>query len=257
MSKKSDKTEDKEILQSLGEFGLTVKEAQVYLALLPRRDVGSSKLSQAAGLHRQFVYDALQRLEELGLAQHVIQNGRKKFSANTPNRLLSLVEEKRVAVQSVAKKLQSRFAGQHEQSFEVYQGDNAFMAHQIELMKQEPEGSVIDVIASHTERFSDTFRAVGLWDEFEKIRRDRKLHTRYLGSAPQRERLEWREKNEPSFEYRILPGLFTGMMSMEVRTNSITFTVYGNELLDFTLSGKEIADGYRSFFQAVWDVSTK
>ena len=103
MSKIIDKEGNQGLVEKLQELGLSDKEAAVYLALLPRQDIGSSKLIQTTGLHGQFVYDALAKLESLGLARHVIQRGRKKFSANTPNRLLSLVEEKRLAAQSVAK----------------------------------------------------------------------------------------------------------------------------------------------------------
>src|SRR3989344_1184734 len=106
MSKIIDDTGNKDLLNKLQELGLSEKEAAVYLALLPRQDTGTTKLIRATGLHGQFVYAALAKLEDLGLAKHVIQGGRKKFSANTPNRLMSLVEEKRLSAQSIAKELQ-------------------------------------------------------------------------------------------------------------------------------------------------------
>src|SRR3989338_11353117 len=101
-SKIIDQTENKPLIQGLESFGLSEKEAAVYLALLPRRDVGSSKLVLATGLHKQFVYNALARLEELGLAKHVIQNGRKKFSANRPQRIVSILDEKKLAASAIA-----------------------------------------------------------------------------------------------------------------------------------------------------------
>ena len=146
MSKNIDMSGDKSVAKRLQELGLSEKEALVYLALLPRRDIGSSKLISATGLHGQFVYAALERLEELGLAKHTIQNGRKKFSPNAPLRLLSLIEEKRIAAQSVAKELQSRFSGEHEQDFEVFQGDSAFIASEMAVLAKVPEGTRIDVI---------------------------------------------------------------------------------------------------------------
>src|ERR1700690_3301807 len=93
--------DERELVKKLVDSGLSEKESRVYFALLPYRDIGSSKIIRATGLHGQFVYDALERLEKLGLAKHVIQNGRKKFSANSPRRILSLVEEKKLLAQSV------------------------------------------------------------------------------------------------------------------------------------------------------------
>ena len=61
MSKYFDKNSEQDLLKQLEAVGLTNKESLVYLALLPRNDVGSSKLITATGLHGQFVYDALER----------------------------------------------------------------------------------------------------------------------------------------------------------------------------------------------------
>src|SRR3990167_6740891 len=134
MSEIIDGIESKNLVKRLGDLGLSEKEARVYIALLPYSDIGSSKLIRATRLHGQFVYDALEKLEQLGLARHVIQNGRKKFSANSPKRILSLIEEKKLSAQSVVRQLQDRFAGAHEQDFEVLQGVNAFVAHQLPMI---------------------------------------------------------------------------------------------------------------------------
>ena len=165
MSKNIDEIQNKDLVKQLEEVGLSEKESRVYVALLPYRDIGSSKLIRMTGLHGQFVYDALARLEELGLAKHVVQNGRKKFSAGSPARIASLMEEKRLSAQSLVRQLQGRFAGAHEQDFEVYQGDSAFIAHQMELLRRAPEGSVYCVIGSETERYMATFETFGIAEE--------------------------------------------------------------------------------------------
>src|SRR3989338_5206647 len=193
----SKNTDEKDSIRKLETLGLTEKESRVYLALLPYRDIGSSKLIRATGLHGQFVYDSLSKLEEKGLARHVIQNGRKKFSANTPTRFLSLIEEKRLSAQSVAKELQSRYAGEREQDVEIFQGESAFIAHQLKLLERQPRDTVIDVIASESERYQATFEADGLWDEYVRILREKNIKTRYLGQELQRERLKKMETELP------------------------------------------------------------
>jgi sugar-specific transcriptional regulator TrmB len=246
----------KDSIKRLGSLGLSEKESRVYLALLPYRDIGSSKLIHATGLHGQFVYNALERLETLGLAKHVIQNGRKKFSANTPNRLLSLIDEKRLAAHSIARELQSRFAGEREQDIEVYQNDDAFMAHQLNLLERSPEGYCIDVIACETERYSSTIKEYGLWAEREALRVKKKISVRYLGSESQRVLLQGREKEEPLLEYRIFPGLYTGLVNTDIWHDNITLNIFGDPIVSLTITGKEIADGYRSFFEALWKLSS-
>jgi sugar-specific transcriptional regulator TrmB len=257
MAKTTDNKLDKGLQDKLISFGLTDKEALIYMVLLSRKDVGVSKLSQASGIHRQLIYNALDGLERLGLANHAIQNGRKKFNAVTPTRLVSLIDEKKLDVQAVSKELQTHFAGVYDQAFEVYQGDSAFMAHQVELIKNAPDGTVLDVISGPNELYGETFRKLGYWDEYHRIRKEKNLLLRYLGAESQREWLKGREVTETPFEYRVLPGHAIGKMSIEIRSDNITFASYGKVLLDFTLYNKEIAESYREFFNTLWQTAKR
>lgn len=253
MSEKNDEISDKDVLKKLEELGLSPKEARVYLALLPREDTGSSNLIRATGLHGQFVYDALEKLERMGLAKHVIQNGRKKFSANPPLRLLSIVEEKRLAAQSLARELQERFSRKHEQDFEVFQGESAFMAHQYDLLARVPEGSEVSAICGPTERYLFTFGPEA--DAFEEERVKKRLSVRYLGMEPQRESLAKMKKWRKYWDFRIFPGQSTGLVDTDIWPDNITFNIFGDPVLSFTITNKAVADGYRDFFESLWALS--
>jgi sugar-specific transcriptional regulator TrmB len=244
------------VVKELCSLGLSEKEALVYLALLPRRDTGSSKLVIATGLHKQFVYNALGKLESLGLAKHVIQNGRKKFSANTPQRIVSLIEEKRVTAERLATELQKKFISAHDQDAEIFQGDNAFAMHQMNNIERMPEGTILCVIASASERYGAILREHELWDEFERIRKSKNITIRYLGSESQLETLKNRMGSEKPWEYRILPGHATGLMNTDIWDDHVTFNIFGEPVLSITITGKEITDGYRQFFDTLWKLGT-
>jgi sugar-specific transcriptional regulator TrmB len=252
MSTFIDEKQNEHLLGKLGEFGLSDKEARVYIALLPYRDIGSSKLIRATGLHGQFVYNALEKLEQMGLAKHVVQRGRKKFSANTPARILSLLEERKLSAQTVVKQLQQRFAGAREQDVEIFQGDSAFAAHQINMLENAPEGSAICVIASETDRYELILEQEGLLDEFLKILKERNLFIRYIGAEAQRARLKKLHEVAPSWTYRILSGHKTGAMDTDIWHDNITLNIFGDPVLAITITGTEIAEGYRQFFENLW-----
>lgn len=50
----------------------------------------------------------------------MIKNGRKKWSSNPPNRIESLVEEKRIVANQVKDHLELLFKKSAEQEFEIY-----------------------------------------------------------------------------------------------------------------------------------------
>ncbi len=254
MSGNIDEISDKDLLKQLESIGLTEKESRVYLALLPRHDAGSSKLISATGLHGQFVYDALNRLEKLGLAKHVIQNGRKKFSANPPLRLLSIVEEKRLAAQNIARQLQERYSGKHEQDFEVFQGETAFMMHQYDMLERVPQDSEVVAICGPTENFLATL-GEGESDEFEAARVKKGLRVRYIGMESMRPRLAEARKWRKLWEYRIFPGTSTGLVDTDIWPDNLTFNIFGDPVLSFTITNKAVAEGYKEFFESLWKLS--
>lgn len=256
MSKNIDQKQADTITQ-LQLLGLSEKEASVYLALLPKKDVGSSKLIYATGLHKQFVYNALSRLEELGLVKYVISKGRKKFSANPPQRILTLIEEKKLTAQVLVKQLQKQFAGGHEQDVEVFQGDSAFCMHQMNLLERASHGGTIDVIASNTERYKILLEEHEVFDEYERIRLSKNISIRYLGSESQLETLKQREKNQKLWEYRIIPGHSTGLLNTDIWNDNVTFNIFGDPTLSISISGKEIAEGHRQFFETLWRLGKK
>ncbi len=255
MSEKTDEISDKDILRQLESIGLTEKESRVYLALLPRHDVGSSKIISATGLHGQFVYDALDRLEKLGLAKHVIANGRKKFSANPPLRLLSIVEEKRLAAQNIARQLQERYSGKHEQDFEVFQGETAFMMHQYDMLERIAPDSEVVAICGPTENFLATL-GEGESDEFEKARVKKGMRVRYIGMESMRPRLAAARKWRQLWEYRIFPGSSTGLVDMDIWPDNLTLNIFGDPVISFTITNKAVAEGYKEFFESLWKLSS-
>ena len=83
---------DKDILK---EVGLTTNETDVYLTLLKEGSISVNNIAEKAGLHRQAVYDALDRLLEKGFVSFVTRNNKKHFQGIHPQKILEYLQEKR------------------------------------------------------------------------------------------------------------------------------------------------------------------
>lgn len=253
LSKKNDKKDISSAQKQLQSLGLSEKESAVYVALLPHRDIGTSKIIRATGLHGQFVYQALAKLEDVGLVRHVVQSGRKKFTANDPNRLLALAEEKKLTARSVAKQLEMLYTGAREQSFQVFQGESAFSAHEFSLLEEAGEVEEIAVIGGSGDRFVELLGSD--YEEYERIRLLKNIPVRYIGAEAQRETLGQMSDKRKLFSFRVFPGLSTGLVNTNIRSGSITLNIFGNPILVFKLSSKEVAESYRQFFDGLWGQS--
>ena len=90
-----------DIQKALMEFGLNEKEAKVYLFLLERGQNKAQDISKQTGIIRQTVYELLNKLEHLGLVSEITQNKKNSFEASKPDKLLSLLDEKKKILESV------------------------------------------------------------------------------------------------------------------------------------------------------------
>jgi sugar-specific transcriptional regulator TrmB len=253
MSINIDKNENSEIRANLKSLGLREKEAAVYLALLELGEVGSSKVVKKTGLHGQFIYASLESLEQKGLAQHVVKRGRKKFSAKNPKMLVQLIDRQKRIAEEVAEKLNEMILIPARNEFEVFQGKESYVAHEFDLLNQSPDGCELLIIGGAGDKFSEN-----MGDEikrYEKLRVMKKITVRYIGSADQKEYLEKNNKTRLFFKYRVLPGMFTGMVNTNIWPGAIGFNIFGEPVTNFTISSSVIAGSYKQFFETLWKLA--
>ncbi len=252
MSENPDKIK---IIKNLQLLGLREKEALVYMALLELGQAGSSKIIQKTGLHGQFVYDALATLDERGLSTHVVRNGRKKFSANPLKRLESLVSKQQEVLESVTRELRSLSVLPEAQQFEVYQGDESYRDYEFQYLEKVPESSVLNIIGGGKSN-NKFFDIIGdQWGDYQALRRAKKIKVRYIGSADQEKFQVTDSKDTEYFEQRVLPGKFSGLVNTNIWPNAVGFNLFGNPVMAFVITNKEIADSYNQFFEVLWNLS--
>ena len=262
MSKKIDEKMNGDIIMSLEALGLKKKEARVYLALLELGQVGSSKIIQRTGLHGQFVYQALEGLEEKGLAQHAIQAGRKKFNANSPERIRSLIDDKKRAAEDAIAKLGQLTGRPALQQFEVFQGAKAYVTHEFNQLERAEVNSELLLIGGGEgpegkRTQGDQFlTAMGSrMDEYERLREEKNIRIRYIVGENQRMNLFWYKNNRKLFECRMLPGFMSGLVNTDLWPDTINFNMFGSMIIAFSIKNEELAKSYGDFFETLWKIA--
>jgi predicted transcriptional regulator len=248
-----DKQKEAEVLSGLKSLNFDEKKAAVYLALLHLGQVGSSKIVNATGLHGQFVYLALAKLEEKGFVQHVIVGGRKKFSAKSPALLVRVAEEKRIQAEVLSSKLSEIMVLPPEQTFEVYQGQEAYVAHEFAMLRQTPENGELLVIGGAGDRFNECMGEK--LREYSSLQIKKNISIRYIGSEDQRPTMSETHGRRKNFKVRYLPGLFTGQVNTNVWPGSLGFNLYGDPVTRFTVFSKTMAESYAQFFETLWKLA--
>jgi sugar-specific transcriptional regulator TrmB len=250
-----DEIKNKELLTNLESLGLKEKEAIVYLSLLSLGEVGSSKIIKDCTLHGQYVYNCLESLEEKGLVSHNIKNGRKKFIAKNPQTLANLIERQKTLADSTIEKLKDIITLPPHQQFETYQGKESYISYEFEILKNAPTNCELLVIGGSGDDF---LQIIGdQFYQYEKTRLEKNISVRYIGSENQKNELTKRKNHRELFDYKILPGLFTGMVNTNIWPGAIGFNIFGSPVTTFSISNPLIAGSYKQFFETLWQIGTK
>lgn len=255
MSKNIDEKEKQDLLRNLESFGVSGRSGEVYLSLLSKKEAGISVLERETGLHRQIIYNALHDLEATGLAKHAVFNGRKRFSAQPPRRLQALVDEKQRLAQELIGNLSALALPGQKQEFEVFQGESAFVAHEMQSLIDAEECETLSILASNWARFY-TLMEYKI-DAYEKLRVAKKIRLRIIGLDQQKSLMKSAEAKRPLFEYRIVPGLKNGLMDTNIWKSSISFNFFGNPPIIFDLKNEEVAQSQQTFFDSLWVMGEK
>lgn len=88
----------------LREFGLNEKEVTVYLACLKAGPSFAARIARKAGLNRSSCYAVLEELTKKGLVNKSGPERKFQFTAENPERLILLIQEKQKKVKDLEKK---------------------------------------------------------------------------------------------------------------------------------------------------------
>ncbi|MDB5259999.1 MAG: transcriptional regulator TrmB [Candidatus Nomurabacteria bacterium] len=244
---------DKSIIAKLAVLGLTEKESIVYIDLLKRKGpTGTSKVVFSTGLHGQYIYTALSSLEKKGLVKHSVINGRKKFEANSPERIAHLIDAKKVVADEVTDELFKLSKKSFDQNFEIYQGDASFSSHQLEMAENTPNDSYWYVISSQERKFVDIIGdSINI---FMEIAKERNIRTRVIGVGADVEWFLRANKDFPGYKYKMLPGLKEGASSLVIRDGNVSFESFDPIPLCYTVHNKVVAENYKNIFEVLWNM---
>ena len=238
----------------LRDLGLSQNEARVYEALLHTGEASVQAISLKSGVHRRNVYDSLNKLAEKGLASEVFVKGEKRYKAINPRRLLELLKEKEEKVNKALPEMQAKFkAVEEKEEAYFYRGAEGFKNYLQDILEQ---GETVYFIGAKA--FWLDPRLQHFLPRFERERKKRGIKFMHLFDH------EVKEQKPEILElvgkpYKFLPKKYSSSTAIDVFGDYVVAFVgvkpgeLDEEPIQFVMKSRRLADGYRKFFQFMWD----
>ncbi|MFH1127141.1 MAG: helix-turn-helix domain-containing protein [archaeon] len=243
--------------ENLEKLGLSPNESKIYLALL---DIGSStadKISQKAGIHRRTIYDNIEKLLNKGLISYSIRSSKKYFEAADPNRLKDIISEKKQKIENQEKILKdilpelliAQKYSKDKQEVNVYKGKEGIKTILWDILRTGKPNCVIG--AHSSEEFRDMLAL------FHKERIKLKIKNRMIFKRDDIKRA-LRFSKLPYTEVRIMPTEYGSPIAINIYGDKIGLLIRSvRNPLGVMIKNKDTADGFRAYFEVLWNSCEK
>ncbi|MFT4303521.1 MAG: TrmB family transcriptional regulator [Candidatus Woesearchaeota archaeon] len=244
-----------ELLESLG---LSRNEAKTYLTLLKLGSVAAGPLIKELGMHRAAVYNLLDILIDKGLVHYVIQSNRKYFEAETPERLIEIIEQekqklnkKEILLKQQIPLLESlRKISKESQEGTIYKGKKGLKSI-FEDVLQYPNKEFLVMGASG--KFKEIFNAYFIHWQNRRVKSKIKLRIIYSETT----RNEKREKELKLSEIRYTKNTNVTPSTTFIYGDKVAIILWSDIPLAFLMRSDNVSESYRDFFNVLWENSKK
>ncbi len=238
----------------LREIGLSLNESKVYATLLQLGESSVQEIAIKSKVHRRNVYDALAKLIEKGLTSEVFVKGEKNFSAVNPTRLLDIIKELEEKLQKTLPELQKRFETREEkEEAYLYRGIEGFKSYLSDILKTKETVFFIGAKAFWLDPRLKHFLV-----HFQRERKRLGIKFMHLFDAEVKKEMPDILKfvGKP---YKFLPKEYSSLATVDIFGEYVVTFVgvkpgqLAEEPLMFVMKSRRLADGYRKFFQFMWE----
>lgn len=246
-----------ESLEALRKFGLSEKEAKVYLSLLGLGEALASEISKKTNIARQLVYDLLNRLIEIGLVSFVVKDNKKYFRSAPPEQLTSILKEKEEVMQGVMpqlKKIQA-FEEHKKPKIEVYEGVEGMKTILNDVLRTEKKELI--VYGSSKSSFEVMPIFMENWHN-RRIKQKLKVRIIYNETKETKKRIKEYGKTLRLMDIKFLPVTALTPTATLIYGNKIALTVWlKNEPYATLIESKELKDVYQEYFETIWKIAKR
>lgn len=242
-----------DIQTSLQQLNLSKNEAAVYIALLKHGFTNVGPIVSSTRLHRQLVYEALQKLTEQGLATSVIKNNRKHFQATSPSTLLRLMKEKEQVAATLVPLLTSlQSAADDTTEVRTLYGQQGFFDNLKDIIQSAAQTDRIMRIIGGAQDVSFYETLGDFYEQYLKLLESYNVKKFLL--APENYSNEFKEKFAQEGQ-TVLKTQTTGLSSptyTRITSEMVSIEVYSKEPVIVQIKNRAIAKSYLEHFDLLW-----
>ena len=241
------------------QLGLPKNEAKIYEALLKEGELSVGEIALKSKVHRRNVYDSMGRLIEKGLVFEIIQSKENRYQAVEPNKLMELVQEKQVLLESIMPGLESLYQSKSaEQGVFIYRGIEGWKNYMRDILRVKEDFYCIGAKGAWMDR-----RLMHFFPKF--IKEANKAKIKYFHLFDYEVKTSAHEITKfVGNDFKFLPPGYSTPNAIDIFGPQVNILsnmhVGGVHETDFSMTvivNRQIADAFRTWFRFMYDFCPK
>ena len=235
------------------ELGLTNAEIKVYIQMLKLGTSHAGIIIEKTGLQTSVVHRALNSLIEKALINYILEGKRKIYQATEPETFLDFIDEKKRKFEEILPELKKEQVSAGEKEIaSIYKGKRGL---------QEVYYKLINIKANEYLTFGGgeqvaDFMGLTWWRNLHAKRRENKLHSRQIFDKTVKP-LGKGIIGMPLTSVRFLPYEFAQFQETVIVNDYVAVNVFSKNAYSFLIKDKNVADGYKKYFELLWKIAKK
>jgi len=235
--------------QQLKELGLTDNEVGIYLLLLEHGMMNPSEISQRLGLHRGYVYDALERMQEKEVVNVILKTNKRYYQATSPKNLIELLKFRLENFERIVPDLMKlEYLKKEETKVELHKGKRVYRV----LLKD-----MASSLKNNGEAYLIGIDEEILISEVEPIYLKQYINT--IKSKNIKEKIiikpGGKRLKSPNLQYKEVDEKYIGKTAQIIYNDRVAIFILGTPYHLIIIDNKDVAETYRKQFNLLWNIA--
>jgi len=233
----------------LKELGLTDNEVRIYLLLLKHGSMNPSEISEKLGLHRGYIYDALERMLEKEIVSYVLKNNKKHFQATAPKNLVELLRMRLESFKEIVPKLNALQNIEKEDTrVEIHKGSRVYRTLLKDIIANVKPKDTILLIGVNEETLIKEVEPIYL-EQYFTIIKEKNIKEKVIMKKGNK---KFKIKN---VTHKFLPEEYIGNTEQIIYGNKIALFLLGSPYYLIIIENKQVAETYKKQFSLLWKIA--
>jgi sugar-specific transcriptional regulator TrmB len=235
--------------KELKELGFDDKEAIIYVALLELGPSPVTLIAKKTGIKRTAIYYDLENLAEKGYISETIENKKKKYIAEDPEKIKRIFQERIERLNQIIPDLNNlATTNLSKPSVRYFVGKEGLKTMYLESLNLPKKPEILGFVSDDPEIFLPEFIKA-----YISKRAKKKISYKGIIKGNKRAREFKRQSKQLYFDLKLIPvNLFDPKIEINIYGNKVVFVSFEYELLGVMIESKIIADAMRQIFNLVW-----